>query len=241
MRSRGILHRISKVAFVLAAAALAAALGYGVAQPQHAQPVYAACGAAYGCVNDPTATSVLDVDHANEAWTPQVEPDAGETWYITAYHRANSAPPGACECAAALQTNVYATVSWTDGSGWSVSCTGCSVNGPITSVTICNTGSCGGETELDNGYSYRLLVNINHTLQWQCPVDQNTYDVYLSSVAYRTTSVDDGNLVDVSATPCTEGAAVSPTSQTWTATDNGAFECALSCSDTGASAAILYR
>lgn len=94
---------------------------------------------------------------------------------------------------------------------------------------------------MENGYAYRLLVDIDHTSSWRCPIGGGTYPIYLTSVDYATTSVDSGNLVDISASPCTEGSAVSPTSQTWTATDNGAFECGLSCSDNGASTAILYQ
>lgn len=241
MTIRGSKKMMLALAIFTAVGAAAAAVGSGSALWRNVPPVYAACGAAYSCVLDPTATSVLDVDHLNDACTRQVEPDTGETWHITAYWRADTVPPAACECAAALQASVYATVTWTDGSGWSTSCTGCDANGPIRSVTVCNAGSCGGQNELDNGYAYRLLVDINHTSAWLCPVDENLYSVYLSSVAYQTTAVDDGNLVDLSVSPCTEGTAVSPTSQTWSATDNGAFECGLSCDDSGASTTILYR
>jgi hypothetical protein len=187
---------------LVVATVLTAAAGYRSVQPRYVPPVYAACGASFNCINDPTATSVLDVDHTYQAWTQPVEPNTGETWSITAYWYTDSTPPGLCQCALGNQANVNATVTWVDETGWSVSCTGCNaVYGPISGVSICNTGSCGGYDDVEHGYAYRLLVDIDHTQNWLCPLNMLNYYTYLTSVYYETTSVDSGHLVDVSVSP----------------------------------------
>lgn len=51
----------------------------------------------------------------------------------------------------------------------------------------------------------------------------------LREVIYTTTSVDDGVLVTSSG--CATGSTVSPSSQTFTQTDSGAFECSYDCAN----------
>jgi hypothetical protein len=97
----------------------------------------------------------------------------------------------------------------------------------INSVNICDTGSCGSSS---NGWSYKLVVDLDD-------IDGEGFS--LSDVVYTTTSVSNGNLVDVG--QCSEGSSVSPTSQTFSATDATFFECAFSCDATGASMTITYQ
>ncbi len=206
---------------------------------------HALCGWAHSCANDPTATSALEVSHIYEVPPDHtsslpVEPDDGETWNITATWSSDTRAVPGCSCKDLLNVAVNATVTWTDGSGWSVTCNGCNANGPIRSVSVCNEGSCGSQTDLDNGWSYKLIVDIDHTLlALPCPVPGPTANGYLSKVVYTTTSVDDGNVVDVAT--CTEGSSVTPTSQTWTQTDTGTFECGFGCSASGPTLSILYE
>jgi hypothetical protein len=92
-------------------------------------------------------------------------------------------------------------------------------------VSVCDSAECGNYA---NGWEYRLIVDIAIT---------DGAD-FLSDVVYTTTSVSNGNLVDSS--QCTERGSVSPTGQTFSATDGGGFECAFSCSASGPSVTITY-
>ncbi len=215
--------------------------GFLAGKPTPVPMVYAACGVQPNCGPDQTQTSVLAVTHTSPAGGNDipVEPNTGETWNITAYWSTTIGAPRDCDCLTPYSASVSATVTWQDQGGWSVSCTGCSPSGPIRSVSVCHVDGCGTQY-VDNGWTYKLLVDVDHTgpTYW-CPVSQTWASTYLTSVNYTTTAVSGGNLVDV--VRCSEGSSVTPDSQSWSATDTGAFECALSCDYDGASVAITYQ
>jgi hypothetical protein len=149
-----------------------------------------------------------------------VEPGTSETLTVTSYW--NTAVPACQEIA----ENAYVTVSWS-GSAWVLSNITTSPN--ITGLSICSTGNeCGSPPA--HAYDYRLIAQVNDPL----PGSYN-----LRAVEFATTVIDDGRVLDPSA--CTLGAAVSPTSQSFSVTDFGVFECGLSCGNSGASMTILYR
>lgn len=204
--------------------------------PFTADIAYAACGTASVCdPSDPTETSVLEVTHALVVGQTQTraEPDNGETWQITAYWA--TAAAATCSCLE-HSAQVTADVTWS-GSAWSVSCTGCNPTaGPIRSVSICDVDSCssGGST---HSWVYKLIVDIDHMQSLSC-LSPPLKPTYLARVQYETTTVDDGNVISGN---CTEGSAGTPTSQTFTATDNGSFECSFVCSATGPSVTITYQ
>jgi len=58
-------------------------------------------------------------------------------------------------------------------------------------------------------------------------------------VTFATTSVDDGYELDTSR--CTLGSAVSPTSQTFSVSDTGAFECGFDCDVTAPSLLLTFE
>lgn len=63
----------------------------------------------------------------------------------------------------------------------------------------------------------------------------------LIDVAYETSSVDDGYPI-VNTTTCALGSVVSPTSQTFSQTDSGTFECAFTCAGAdGPGVTITYE
>lgn len=202
----------------------------------------AACGSAYNCGMDGSATSSLTVSHSQSSGgtvTP-VEPDDGETWTITATWSSDLAPPNpVCKCANLATATATVDVTWSEASGWSASCTsGCNATlGPIFKVAICGVDGCGENESIDNSWSYELIVDILHTQQPLC--GGGNPNAYLSDVAYATTVVDDGNLIDES--DCSEGTSVSPTSQTFSTNDSGVFECSFDCDDaSGPSITITY-
>jgi hypothetical protein len=159
-----------------------------------------------------------------------VEPDDGETFTLLGTWASDNVGL-VCVCSTTT-ASVSAAVSWT-GSAWSVICTGCdATNGPFYALAICTIDSCtSGAT---HSWTYRLTADIDDAVTI-CATDV----AYLYSVSYTTTAVDDGD--DVFLGNCTEVAAVSPTSQTWQATDFGTFECSFNCSVTGASMTITYN
>ena len=127
-----------------------------------------------------------------------------------------------CTCQQTAMATVDVDVAWSDTTGWSATCTGCApLAGPIYRVSVCGVGECGTATSTDNGWSYELIVDAA-LINGNCLGN----DGFLSHVDYETTSVDDGNLVN--ATTCTEGASVSPDSQTFSVTDS-TFDCVYSC------------
>lgn len=172
-----------------------------------------------------------DLDDTEPAvWTP-VEPDDTDSWQITAlYSTTNTAIPPNCQC---NNYNVTATadVTWT-GSAWSVSCTGC--GGPILSISVCPEAGCATEDlpPVDHSYAYKLVARVSEARLDQCGVN----DAFLLGVTFTTTAVDDGDKLE----DCAETDAVSPISQTWTATDVNT-SCNSSCSSVaGPQIDIIY-
>jgi hypothetical protein len=191
----------------------------------HTSEAEAWCGT-NDCTAYNKAVSAVTVVHEDPGVTSNtpVEPDTGETIEVTAYWDAKVTADQGCSCAQTATATVDVDVTWSDTTGWSAVCTGCdSVAGPIYRVSVCPVGQCGSGATIDNGWSYELIVDAALTNQ-TCGV--NNWPGFLSHVDYETTSVDDGNLVTLST--CTEGAAVSPDSQTFTATDS-TFDCVYSC------------
>lgn len=214
-------------------------LGYLAGIPGAPLPVYAACGAAYNCTLDNTATSSLTVNHTmtNGAGGAPVEPDDGETWSVVATWSSDTTNPVGCSCLDLGTATATVDVQWSESTdSWSATCTaGCSATmGPIRGVSVCDGSECGGG---DNGWSYELIVDIDHTRLLPC--GGGVRWGYLSKVAYTTTVVDDGNEIDVS--DCSEGASVSPGGTPYSATDTGAFECVFSCAANGPSVTINYE
>ena len=196
------------------------------------------------CVFDNREVSAITVVHTDPGLitdTP-VEPDTGETIDITAYWDTLVTDNSPCVCAQTATANVAVDVDWSDTTGWSVTCTGCNATaGPIYRVSVCSVGECGSGIDVDNGWSYELIVDIAKN-RGTCQPSGGVPAVlgWLSHVDYATTSVDDGNLIDTS--NCTEGASVSPTSQVFTVTDSGGFDCTFTCAGAaGPTMTITYQ
>ena len=107
--------------------------------------------------------------------------------------------------------------------------------GPIYGVTMCdvNADDC---SSYDG--DYRLQVRIaqnNGNPAGQCGGNMR----YINRVEYVVGSVDDGDSFET--THCTLGSAMSPTQSTYSATDNGAFECAYSCSEAGTNVTVTFQ
>jgi hypothetical protein len=206
-----------------------------------ARPASAACGRS-DCVGTHQISAILVVhDHHEDENVEPVEPDTGETWGLTATWNTLS---GACpSCVQTATAGATVRVDWSDATGtWSATCTaGCNAfTGPIYGVTICDAASCGGGSSIDNSWEYELVVDLAKKNGASSFCGLPATDGYLSQVAYQTTSVDDGNIVDP--LYCTEGAAVSPTSQTFSVTDSGVFECTFSCAAaSGPSVELTYN
>jgi hypothetical protein len=201
---------------------------------------FAACGLPISCaLRDTTVTSALSVYHVKSEGmnVREVEPNSTDTWAIHATWSSDLLF-SSCPCTDLVTADVAATVTWTDGTGWSVSCTGCdAVYGPIYGISVCGVDGCGATP--DNGWAYKLIVDTKHTFfAVSCPEGPATI-AYLSSVDYATTAVSNGNLVYTAT--CTEGAAVSPTSQLWSQTDPVGFDCAYNCNASGPSIVITYQ
>jgi hypothetical protein len=233
---------------ILAVAVLASVLCVGVLASWptgSVAVVHAACGTSPGWCggSDYTRTSTLAVTHAYNAadYDIPVEPDDTDSYQITAHWSTvygGSEPLCYCQDVAA---QVTADVTWSDvAKSWSVSCSGCSVAGAIYSIGVCFDGpSCGGGATIDNSSGYKLYVDIDQQNLYCCPTDGLFKPAYLSSVAYTTTSVEDGNLINM--VRCTEGSSVSPVTQTNSQTDSGPFECTNNCSQSGPSMTIWYE
>jgi hypothetical protein len=188
--------------------------------------------------DDYTVTTGLSVYHVKSEgeYLREVEPNTTDTWDIDLTW--SSAYGSACPGVDFAWANVTATVTWTDGVGWSASCTGCdAISGPVHRVSVCDAGSCGAAT---NGWAYKLILDVASSAGvFLCPVTQQPVMAYLSLVDYTTTSVNNGNLVYTAT--CTEGTAVSPTSQTWSQTDYPIYDCSFDCNASGASVVIQYQ
>ena len=182
---------------------------------------------------------VLSVYHAKSEGenVREVEPNSTDTWNVFATWSTTDYDLN-CPSTDIAWAGVSATVTWTDGTGWSVSCTGCNAGtGPIYGVSVCSVGACGATPT--NGWAYKLIVDIKHTINANCPAGGPLTVGYLTSVAYTTTAVSNGNLVYTDT--CTEGTAVSPTSQTWSQTDPISFTCSFDCNASGPSTTIMYQ
>jgi hypothetical protein len=221
------------VVTVAAGAALAGA-------PLKVPPVCAACaGVLPQCQQgDDTLTSRLDVSHTTEAVTLPVEPDDGETISITAvWATPYDILPSSCQCQE-VSAQASATVTWT-GNAWSLSTSGTSPLGPIFSISLCagdDTDSC-TDGDTTHSWAYSLIVDVARTNGYWCVPAMWWRTGNLHRVVYTTTSVDDGDVIDET---CAEAGAVSPTSQSWSATDYGPWECAYDCDASGASMGVLY-
>jgi len=214
------------------------AVGFSMAMP--AEVVAQTCGLNPDCPQgDTTRTAALTVSHykitgsgPSEVREP-VEPDTGETWQIDAKYRKETLAE-ACDCAIGTYT-AYVDVDW-NGSSWTATCTsGCSSSlGPIRSVSVCTDDSCSASAT--HSWQYELIVNLDNNLAG-LPCAGTDYAAALNQVVFTTTAVDDGYLVTVG--NCTLGSAVSPTSQSWSANDTGAFECPFTCAAAGGPAVTI--
>ena len=191
-------------------------------------PAYAACHIAWttcaGSPPDTTRTSTLWVDHrTGDEYLIPVEPQTGENWDIDVYW--GPTPGGGVGCDDII-VGVSAAVDWVDGTGWTVSCTGCNaLYGPVRSIGICDADSCNAY----NAWTYVLKLDVDVTYG---PGN-------LAKVVYTTDSVDDGVTIDNEGHNCAEDAGVSPSSQTWSQTDT-TFPCSLDC-NYDATVVILYE
>jgi hypothetical protein len=200
-------------------------LGYLSGAPSgDVQPAYAAlCKSPNPSCLVGYRTAAVDVHHLYEAFSQPVEPEVGETWAITATW--NSAAPPPCS---ELQEVAYVTVSW-NGSTWVTS----NFQGTpsITAVSVCGNGDeCGSQTT-PHSWGYRLYVKV-----WD---PDRGGGKNLRRVEFTTNSVDDGHVVDIGT--CTLGLAVSPTSQVFTAYDDGGWPCGFDCTASDATVDITYE
>lgn len=190
--------------------------------------------------SDDTVTASAIVSHAYPDEPPlviPVEPDTGETWEITATYQLQTGG-SACDCDDRTDT-VTVDVDWNETTdSWDVSCTGCNAGDPIQAVSVCHSAGCGSHTTIDNAWEYEIIVDVHNNYTFSCGI--YNHDGALQSVDFETTSVDDGDTIRTG--NCTEQLAVSPTSQTFSSTDSGPFECLFTCAAaTGTSIVILYE
>jgi hypothetical protein len=170
----------------------------------------------------PYRTAAVDVHHLYEAFSQPVEPEVGETWAITAY--LNTASPAPCD---EIIDVAYVDVSW-NGSTWVTS--NFQPGTYITAVGVCGNGDeCGSQTT-PHSWGYRIYVKV-----WD-PVNIGGEDYNLRRVKFTTNAVDDGYVVNTST--CTLGLAVSPTSQVFTAYDDGGWPCGFDCTASDATVDI---
>jgi hypothetical protein len=146
---------------------------------------------------DNTKTSVLIVKHQDG--NEMVIPNTGETWdYTVTWNSAAN-----CQTDHVIE-NGSVTVDW-NGSAWVVT----TFNGTadVHGASLCDYSTSCGVTSRWKGY--RLLLNIEDHFN-----DGNAVRVNLDSVDYSTASVDNGTL------SCFGSGSVTPTSQSWNATDD---------------------
>jgi len=98
--------------------AIAMAFGFATGEPAFKpESAFAACGTAFGCFPDFTATSAIEVNHVTDDLArTRVEPDDSETWEIEAFWATIAGVQCSCLEHAA---SVTASVPWT-GSASSV-------------------------------------------------------------------------------------------------------------------------
>lgn len=183
-----------------------------------------------------TVTSALDVYHRVDPGGITDDPvqlDDRETVSITA-HWSLANVGGACSCGYATSKTVT-IIPILSGTSWSGTCSGCDpTNGPIRSVTICdiNADACEG---YDGDYRLNVVVDQAYgTGGAGCSM----YSRFINRVVYTITEIDDGD--DYNATLCVLGTAVGPTTNSFTATDSGTFECSANC-EQGPSLTITFN
>ena len=242
-----ILHPVvSRRRLALRAVATSSALvivlaGYlsGVLTP--VSPASAACGIAFSnCGADTTVTAAVLVTHGvlldeDPPTLDPVEPNTSDTWQITPTWSTSQFEAG-CACVNITPVTVQGVVSWSESTAWSVACTGCAAGG-VVSLSICTPYGCGSAGSMTNSYGYKLIADVAHTrAATSCSMSRNHH---LTNVNFTTSAVNNGNVIDL--INCTEGAAVSPTSQVWSVDDTGTFECSFDCSQSGVLITILYQ
>lgn len=206
----------------------ACVVAFGIALPlAPGRAAAQGCGAGDCLGPGQTTTASVTVQHYEQVdptTVREVEPDSGETIEVTAYWDVDALVPGFCDCYRTASATVDVDVDWNETTdSWDATCTGCdATNGPIYSVTVCHSDGCGSGVNIDNAWEYELIVNMvptNGTCQG------NAGEV--SGVLFETTSVDDGDAIRTST--CSEWYSVSPTSQTFSVSDLGPFECTYTC------------
>jgi hypothetical protein len=196
--------------------------------PDTARPVYAdACKSPNaGCFGDGTKTSAVLVTHVYDPQSTNqaVEPNTGESITIDVYWNTNNVP---CD---EDHEQASADVDWNSASDtWVLSNVNLTTH--VIDIDVCDVASLDCSTVTDgHSYGYKLIVDITDAYGGD--------PHHLRQVVYTTTAVDDGYLLNLGT--CALGAAQTVNSQTWTATDNGAFECAYNCSQNGTSMVIEY-
>ena len=193
---------------------------------RNATPAYAdACKAPNASCFEATKTSAVVVVHV---YDPQgtnqaVEPSTGEDLDITAYWNTNTIP-----CDEDTETATV-RVDWDSATdSWVLSNVNLTTN--IVDIDLCAAYTLGCSTLSDgHAYGYKLIVDIN---------DPGPTNHHLRQVVYQTTAVDDGNRLNLGS--CTLGVSETVNSQTWTATDAGAFGCNYACTESGATMTIEY-
>ncbi len=207
---------------------IALVAGFLVGMPSgEVPPVWAAlCQASHGCGYG-YLHAVMTVTHVDTSHVPQpVRSDTGESLKITAYW--NTDPPGPC-----TEYSEYATAD-VDYSGGSFVLSNVNLPTYITDLYLCSgPDSC--SEEYATSYNYKIIAKVTDPV-WVSSIRHN-----LRQVVFETTSVDDGLIVDYDT--CTTGSSVSPTSQTFSQTDNGAFECSSwpDCTATGPTLQLTYE
>lgn len=189
----------------------------------------AACQAAHGLCNygtDHTRTATLNVEHSTSGGsTTPVEPASGETWTITAYWDTATGVP----CLEHSET-ASVDVDW-NGSSWVVSNKSTTSN--ILDMKVCttDTGCQSGGTLHDSGY--QLAVDITN------PVTISGTPYNLRLVTFTSSSVDDGYELNLGT--CTLGNSVTPTSDSFSQSDAGPFECDFACQSGAPTVNITYE
>lgn len=185
-----------------------------------------------------SSITVQHIDQVDDVNVLPVEPDSGETFEVTAsWDTDTNAISPSCTCRLTATASVTVDVNWSDATdSWTANCTGCSGAGPIYGVSVCHSDGCGSHTTIDNAWEYELIVDIA-AVNGTCGafLDPGT----LTKVEYATTSIDDGDNINLGS--CSESSSVSPISQSFSVTDTGTFECAFNCATaSGPSLVIIY-
>ena len=211
---------------IFAASTFAVAAGFATVAVPEPETAAAACSVANGgCGMDPTKTAVLDVSHLKG--TKKMEPDSTTSWDIQATWRPVFFPGETC---ADLQEIANVDVSW-NGSSWVLSNQTLTAN--IVGISVCALSSC--DIVDSHSSEYRLYVNVNDP----GPLSAGGNVGWIKAVTFTTTDESDAEPLDV--TTCTlSGVSFSPLSSSYSATDNGVFECSYDCTQTGASVTITY-